>query len=50
MLNGVDLLFKIFQQDNPYFRVFRNLGLKTVDNFSYLKKQFIFHASGVYKI
>ena len=50
MLNGVDLLFKIFQQDNPYFRVLRNLGLKTVDNFSYLKKQFIFHASGVYKI
>lgn len=50
MVNGVDLLFKIFQQENPYFRVLRNLGLKTVDNFSYLKKQFIFHASGVYKI
>jgi 2-octaprenylphenol hydroxylase len=50
MLNGVDLLFKIFQHDNPYFRVLRNLGLKTVDNFSYLKKQFILHASGVYKI
>ena len=50
MLNGVDLIFKIFQQDNPYFRVLRNFGLKAIDNFSYLKKQFIFYASGVYKI
>ncbi len=50
MLNGVDLIFKIFQQDNLYFRVLRNFGLKAIDNFSYLKKQFIFYASGVYKI
>jgi|TARA_B110000305_G_scaffold221831_1_gene264927 2-octaprenylphenol hydroxylase len=50
MLNGVDLIFKIFQQDNPYFRVLRNLGLNTIDNFTYLKKQFIFYASGIYKI
>ena len=50
MINGVDLLFRVFQEENPYLRMLRNTGLKAVDNFSFLKKQFILHASGIHKI
>ena len=50
MIKGVDLLFNLFQQDNPYFRLGRNFGLKMVDKFSFLKKNFILHASGIQKI
>ena len=50
MIRGVDFLFNLFQQDNPYLRLGRNSGLKLVDKFSFLKKNFILHASGVQKI
>ena len=39
-----------FQQDNPYLRLGRNSGLKVVDKLSFLKKNFILHASGIQKI
>ena len=50
MIRGVDFLFNLFQQDNPYLRLGRNSGLKLVDKLSFLKKNFILHASGVQKI
>lgn len=50
MIKGVDFLFNLFQQDNPYFRLGRNSGLKMVDKLSFLKKNFILHASGIQKI
>ena len=50
MIGGVDFLFNLFQQDNPYFRLGRNSGLKMVDKLSFLKKNFILHASGIQKI
>jgi len=50
MIRGVDFLFNIFQQDNPYLRLGRNSGLKVVDKLSFLKKNFILHASGIQKI
>ena len=50
MINGVDLLFRIFQEENPYFRVLRNIGLRGVDRLGFIKKQFILHASGIQKI
>ena len=50
MIRGVDFLFNLFQQDNPYLRLGRNSGLKLVDKFSFLKKNFILHASGIQKI
>ena len=50
MIRGVDFLFNLFQQDNPYLRLGRNSGLKVVDKFSFLKKNFILHASGIQKI
>ena len=50
MIRGVDFLFNLFQQDNPYLRLGRNSGLKVVDKFSFLKKNFILHASGIHKI
>ena len=50
MIRGVDFLFNLFQQDNPYFRLGRNSGLKMVDKISFLKKNFILHASGIQKI
>ena len=50
MIRGVDLLFNLFQQDNPYLRLGRNSGLKVVDKLGFLKKNFILHASGVQKI
>ena len=50
MIKGVDFLFNLFQQDNPYLRLGRNVGLKMVDNISFLKKNFILHASGMHKI
>ena len=50
MIRGVDFLFNLFQQDNPYLRLGRNSGLKLVDKLSFLKKNFILHASGIQKI
>ena len=50
MIKGVDFLFNIFQDENPYLRLLRNSGLKVVDKISFLKKNFILHASGVHKI
>ena len=50
MVRGVDFLFNLFQQDNPYLRLGRNSGLKVVDKLSFLKKNFILHASGIQKI
>ena len=50
MIRGVDFLFNLFQQDNPYLRLGRNSGLKVVDKLSFLKKNFILHASGIQKI
>ena len=50
MIRGVDFLFNLFQQDNPYLRLGRNSGLKVVDKFSFLKKNFILHASSIHKI
>ena len=50
MIRGVDFLFNLFQQDNPYLRLGRNSGLKVVDKLSFLKKNFILHASGMHKI
>ena len=50
MIRGVDFLYNLFQQDNPYFRLGRNSGLKMVDKLSFLKKNFILHASGIQKI
>ena len=50
MIRGVDFLFNLFQQDNPYLRLGRNVGLKMVDNISFLKKNFILHASGMHRI
>ena len=50
MIRGVDFLFNLFQQANPYLRLGRNSGLKVVDKFSFLKKNFILHASGIHKI
>ena len=50
MIKGVDFLFNLFQQDNPYLRLGRNSGLKVVDKLSFLKKNFILHASGIQKI
>jgi len=50
MIRGVDFLFNLFQQENPYLRLGRNSGLKVVDKFSFLKKNFILHASGIQKI
>jgi 2-octaprenylphenol hydroxylase len=50
MIKGVDFLFNLFQQDNPYIRLGRNSGLKMVDKLSFLKKNFILHASGIQKI
>ena len=50
MIRGVDFLFNLFQQDNPYLRLGRNSGLKLVDKISFLKKNFILHASGIQKI
>ena len=50
MIRGVDFLFNLFQQDNPYLRLGRNSGLKAVDKLSFLKKNFILHASGIQKI
>ena len=50
MIKGVDFLFNIFQDENPYLRLLRNSGLKAVDKISFLKKNFILHASGVHKI
>ena len=50
MIKGVDFLFNLFQQDNPYLRLGRNSGLKVVDKISFLKKNFILHASGIQKI
>tara|TARA_B100000287_G_scaffold142314_1_gene134063 strand:- start:1725 stop:2873 length:1149 start_codon:yes stop_codon:yes gene_type:complete len=50
MIKGVDLIYNIFQEENPYFRLFRNSGLRAVDKFSFLKKNFILHASGIHKI
>ena len=50
MIKGVDFLFNLFQQDTPYLRLGRNSGLKVVDKLSFLKKNFILHASGIQKI
>jgi len=50
MIKGVDFLFNIFQDENPYLRLLRNSGLKAVDKISFLKKNFILHASGAHKI
>ncbi len=50
MIRGVHFLFNLFQQDNPYLRLSRNSGLKVVDKLSFLKKNFILHASGIQKI
>ena len=50
MIRGVDFLFNLFQQDNPYLRLGRNSGLKVVDKLRFLKKNFILHASGIQKI
>ena len=50
MIRGVDFLFNLFQQDNPYLRLGRNSGLKVLDKLSFLKKNFILHASGIQKI
>lgn len=50
MIKGVDFLFNIFQDENPYLRLLRNSGLRAVDKISFLKKNFILHASGVHKI
>ena len=50
MIRGVDFLFNLFQQDNPYLRLGRNSGLKALDKLSFLKKNFILHASGIQKI
>ena len=50
MIRGVDFLFNLFQQDNPYLRLGRNSGLKVVDKLTFLKKNFILHASGIQKI
>ncbi|MDB3950078.1 FAD-dependent monooxygenase [Gammaproteobacteria bacterium] len=50
MIKGVDFLFNLFQQDNPYLRLGRNSGLKALDKLSFLKKNFILHASGIQKI
>jgi len=50
MIRGVDFLFNLFQQDNPYLRLGRNSGLKVVDKLGFLKKNFILHASGIQKI
>ena len=50
MIRGVDFLFNLFQQDNPYLRLGRNSALKVVDKLGFLKKNFILHASGIQKI
>ena len=50
MIRGVDFLFNLFQQDNPYLRLGRNSGLQAVNKLSFLKKNFILHASGIQKI
>jgi len=50
MIKGVDLLFNLFQEESPYLRLLRNSGLKAVNKFSLLKKNFIQHASGIHKI
>ena len=50
MIKGVDLLFNLFQEESPYLRLLRNSGLKAVNKFSLLKKNFILHASGIHKI
>ena len=50
MIRGVDFIFNLFQQDNPYLRLGRNSGLKVVDKLGFLKKNFILHASGIQKI
>ena len=50
MIKGVDFLFNIFQEDNPYLRLFRNSGLRAVDKIGFFKKNFILHASGIHKI
>ena len=50
MIKGVDFLFNLLQQDNPYLRLGRNSGLRVVDKLSFLKKNFILHASGIQKI
>jgi len=50
MIKAVDFLFNIFQDENPYLRLLRNSGLRAVDKISFLKKNFILHASGVHKI
>ena len=50
MIKGVDFLFHIFQQENPYLRLLRSAGLTAVNKTSFLKKNFIRHASGMHKI
>ena len=50
MIKGVDLIFNLFQEESPYLRLLRNSGLKAVNKFSLLKKNFILHASGIHKI
>ncbi len=35
MIKGVDFLFNIFQEDNPYLRLFRNSGLRAVDKIGF---------------
>ena len=50
MIRGVDFLFNLFQQDNPYLRLFLYSGLKVVYKFSFLKNNFILHASCIQKL
>ena len=50
MIKGVDFLFHIFQQENPYLRLLRSAGLTAVNKTGFLKKNFIRHASGMHKI
>ena len=50
MLKGINAINSLFQNNNIYYRLIRNNGLKFVDAFSPLKKVFVRYALGQIKL
>lgn len=46
LIGTMTFFFKTWQSDNPYFRVVRNIGVDSVDKFSFLKLQLVREAMG----
>ena len=50
MLKSMDLFVNIFNSNNLYTKLIRNIGLSSVNKINFLKRLFINHAAGNNKI